>query len=189
MRPIAVLDACVLYPYHLRDFLIRLSISGNMYQPRWSDDIHEEWTRNLLMNRPELNKEALKRTVALMNRLPETLVRRDRYQYLIDQCVLPDPDDRHVLAAAIECDANFIITFNLRDFPAKILAENKIEAIHPDDFVLKLAEISPESVLFVLQEQVSSMKNSPMALHEFVETLRNLGLVKSMKIVDGVIKK
>ena len=79
MKPIAVLDLCVLYPYHLRDFLIHLFVSGGLYRPRWSDDIHIEWTRNLKKNRPELDEQALKRTVSLMNRLPETHIKKAEY--------------------------------------------------------------------------------------------------------------
>ncbi len=49
----AVYDACVLYPAPLRDFLIRLGLSGR-FRARWSAQIHEEWKRNLLLNRPDL---------------------------------------------------------------------------------------------------------------------------------------
>ena len=49
----AILDACVLYPAPLRDFFMRLAVS--LYQPKWTDDIHEEWIRNVLDDRPDLS--------------------------------------------------------------------------------------------------------------------------------------
>jgi hypothetical protein len=63
----AVYDACVLYPAPLRDFLIRLGLSGR-FRARWSAQIHDEWKRNLLLNRPDLTAEQLNRTSALMDR-------------------------------------------------------------------------------------------------------------------------
>jgi hypothetical protein len=54
------------------------------------------------------------------------------HEALIDGLVLPDPDDRHVLAAAIRCHASVILTFNERDFPADVLGSFGLEAQHPD---------------------------------------------------------
>lgn len=44
--PIAVYDACVLYPFHLRNILIQCAVDG-LVEARWTDDIHDDWTRNL----------------------------------------------------------------------------------------------------------------------------------------------
>ena len=181
MKPIAVLDSCVLYPYHLRDFLIHLFVSGELYRPRWSDDIHIEWTRNLKKNRPELDEEALKRTVYLMNRLPETGIRKDKYESLISECHLPDPNDNHVFAAAISCQATYIVTFNLKDFPNTLLSKKGITSIHPDEFVSLFMDASRDKIIQSLQQQVLSLKNPPMTMAQLKETLHNLGLKLSMK--------
>lgn len=70
----AVYDACVLYPAPLRDFLMWLGLSGR-FRARWSQTIHEEWKRNLLVNRPDLTKEQVDRTSNLMDRaIPDGLV-------------------------------------------------------------------------------------------------------------------
>ena len=183
MALVAILDACVLYPYHLRDFLIRLSIHGELYQARWTEDIHEEWTRNLLKNRPELDRKALQRTVELMNRLPNTLIKKEEYSSSISDIELPDENDRHVLAAAISAGANFIVTFNLKDFPAKSLNEFGVKAISPDDFVAMLAHSSLESIERTLLDQLVSLKNPPMSLSELKEKLASLGLKKSMELL------
>lgn len=100
----AVYDACVLYPAPLRDFLMWLALSGR-FRARWTADIHKEWKRNLLKNRPDLTLEQLDRTSMLMDRaIPDGEV--TGYEALIQGLSLPDADDRHVLAAAIRCNAS-----------------------------------------------------------------------------------
>ena len=137
----AVLDACVLYPAPLRDFLMRLALW--LYQPKWTEAIHDEWIRNVLGDRPELSQTRLERTRDLMNRNGgDCLVMG--YEALIPTLTLPDPGDRHVLAAAIIAKAPVIVTFNLSDFPAKALMPYQIRAIPPDDFAVSLYRSEPE---------------------------------------------
>lgn len=110
-----VYDACVLYPAPLRDLLMHLAVT-DLYRAKWSDAIHDEWTRNVLRDRPDLKAEQLQRTRNLMNaHVLDSLVAG--FEPLIPDITLPDPDDRHVLAAAIHCGADIIVTFNLKDFP------------------------------------------------------------------------
>ena len=99
-RFIVIFDACVLYPAPLRDFLMWLGLSG-LFRARWSTQIHEEWQRNLLKNRPDLTREQVNRTAELMDlAIPDALV--TGHEDLIAGLSLPDENDRHVLAAAIE---------------------------------------------------------------------------------------
>src|SRR3712207_4197022 len=94
-----VYDACVLYPAPLRDFLMRLALT-DLYRARWTDLIHDEWIRNVLASRPDLKLEDLERTRALMNTaVRDCLV--TGFEHLIPAIELPDPDDRHVVAAAM----------------------------------------------------------------------------------------
>ena len=87
----ALYDACVLYPAPLRDFLIRLGLSGR-FRARWSAQIHAEWKRNLLLNRSDLTVEQPNRTSDLMDRaIPDALV--TGHEDLIVGLTLPDPDD------------------------------------------------------------------------------------------------
>jgi hypothetical protein len=129
----AVFDACVLYPAPLRDFLMWLALSGR-FRARWTALIHDEWVRNLLRNRPELDPAQLQRTIDLMNKAaPDALV--PGHEDLIDSLTLPYADDRHVLAAAILCNASVNVTFNERGFPAAQLATFGIGVQHPDEFI------------------------------------------------------
>jgi len=139
MHCVVVDDACVLYPAPLRDLLMRLATTG-LFAARWTEQIHDEWTSNLLKKRPEL-AEAIPRTVELMGRaVPDALI--TGHEPLIQGLVLPDPDDRHVLAAAIRAGAQLIVTFNLKDFPADTLAVFGIEAVHPDTFLEQQFELN-----------------------------------------------
>ena len=121
-----IYDACVLYPAMLRNLLMQLTTT-EMFRARWTEQIHEEWMTNLLGQRPDLERDQLDRTRAAMDRVvPDCLV--TEYDPLIEGLELPDPNDRHVLAAAIRCNADAIITINLKDFPDESLKPYGIEA-------------------------------------------------------------
>lgn len=129
-----IYDACVLYPAPLRDFLMWQALT-DLFKARWTEQIHQEWIRNVLENRPDLTLSQLTRTKNLMNaNVRNCLV--TGYESLIPTLWLPDPNDRHVLAATIHCEADFIVTFNLKDFPSKLIEPLGVSAIHPDDFIL-----------------------------------------------------
>ena len=139
----AVVDACVLYSAFLRDLVMRLTVRF-VFQPVWSEDIHDEWIRNLLENRPELQREQLAQTRSLMDRYGRDCLAPD-YRHLIETLTLPDPNDRHVLAAAITSSSSLIVTYNLADFPPRTLALYEIEAQHPDLFLSALFRILPNN--------------------------------------------
>ncbi|MET3877355.1 PIN domain-containing protein [Chitinophaga sp. OAE865] len=111
---IAVLDANVLYPAPIRDILLHLA-DAKLFQPKWTDLIHDEWIRNLLINRPDIKSDSLKKArTAMESAFPDAHV--SSYESLIDEITLPDVDDRHVLAAAIKSRATIIVTNNVKDF-------------------------------------------------------------------------
>lgn len=178
----AVYDANVLYPAPLRDFLMWLGLSG-LYRARWTAQIHEEWKRNLLLNRPELTREQLDRTSDFMDRaIPDALV--TGYEALFPGLELPDMDDRHVLAAAIRCKAEVIITFNLKDFPKSILDSYDIEPMHPDDFIADLWDLDQAAVLHAAQSQIRSLKNPPLTAQEYLDMLQRQGLTHTSKLLS-----
>lgn len=120
MSKTVIYDACVLYPASLRSFLMWLGVH-ELVRPRWTERILDECFDNLLENRSDLEPEHLERTRRLMcEAIPDCLV--SGFESRIGVLSLPDPDDRHVLAAALEVDADFIATFNLRDFPDERLS-------------------------------------------------------------------
>jgi predicted nucleic acid-binding protein len=176
-----VYDACVLYPAPLRDLLMRLALT-DLYRARWSDQIHEEWMTAVLRNRPDLSRAQLERTRSLMNaHVRDALV--DGHQPLIPALELPDPDDRHVLAAAIKCGADLIITFNLNDFPDHALAGYGLGACHPDSFLVDQLNLDAERVCTAMRQHRSSLKNPPKTVEEYLVTLEEQGLSRFSEAV------
>jgi hypothetical protein len=175
----AVYDACVLYPAPLRDFLMWLGLSGR-FRARWSAQIHDEWKSNLLRNRPDLTIEQLDRTSALMDQaIPDALV--TGHEALTEGLTLPDPDDRHVVAAAIRCHASVIVTFNGRDFPADVLDSFGLEAQHPDVFAENLFDLDQAAVVAAAQRQRQQLKSPPMDVDRYLDILRKQGLTQTVK--------
>lgn len=122
-----VYDACVLYPASLRDLLVRLAEAG-LVRARWSAEILDEVFESLLAARPDLDPAKLAVTRELMcAAVRDCLV--TGHPELVDGLELPDPDDRHVLAAAIRCGAQVIVTNNIKDFPKAALQPHRIEAL------------------------------------------------------------
>jgi predicted nucleic acid-binding protein len=178
----AVYDANVLYPAPLRDLLMHLALTG-VYRARWTAQIHDEWKRNLLINRKDLTQAQLDRTSAAMDRaIPDALV--TGYEPLCAGLTLPDPDDRHILAAAIKGSASVIVTFNLKDFPSDALEPFEIEAVHPDDFIADLFDLDQAAVLEAVQAQRASLKNPPHTARELLDRLLIQGLTQSVKLLS-----
>ena len=165
----AVYDACVLYPAPLRDLLMHLALT-DLFRAKWSDRIHDEWTSNLLKNRPDLTAEQLTWTRSNMNaHVPDALV--TDFEELIPSLVLPDLDDRHVLAVAIHGRADVIVTKNLKHFPAAALTQYGIEAQHPDEFVVHLVDLAPDIVCEAVQRHRQSLRRPPKTVDEYLATL------------------
>lgn len=184
----AVFDACVLYPAPLRDFLMWLALT-DLFKARWTDQIHDEWIRNVLKNRSDLTFAQLTRTKNLMNQnVRDCLVMG--YEDLVNELELPDANDRHVLAAAIYCNAEVIVTFNLQDFPSHTLAVYGIEAQHPDEFIMQLIDVNPSAVCRAAASQRKTLKKPSRSSEEYLETLLRQGLTqtttKLWELRDGI---
>ena len=174
----ALYDSCVLYPAPLRDLLVHLGASG-LVHAKWTQRIHDEWMDALLINRPDLSRDRLLRTRDLMDRaVLNCLV--EGYEPLAASLVLPDPNDCHVLAAAVHCGADAIVTLNLKHFPQVALVPYGIEALHPDDFLIELMDDDLERVCIAARKQRLNLKNPPKSVAEFLAGLTAQGLHQSV---------
>ncbi len=178
MAFVVVYDASVLYPSTMRDLLIRIAQSG-LVQAKWSDDILDEMFAALRRQRPDLDPARLDRARSLMG----TAVRDWKvsgYAALIDTLKLPDPDDRHVLAAAIKARAQVIVTANLRDFPAADLSNWDIDPKSPDEFVRDQISLDRSRVFASVQQIADSWKNPPGTIEDVLDRLERSGLAISV---------
>ncbi len=186
MEPlVAVYDACVLYSSFLRDFLVWLAIHGRRQKKlrgKWTGRIHQEWIRAVLRNRRDLQRPALRRTARLLD---EHVAGCRVYQYRrwIPRLQLPDLDDRHVLAAALACVADVIVTQNVADFPAAVLNPFGVTAEPPDIFIRRLLEIGV--VVAAATEHRASMSRPAMSPGEYLDALRRNGLPDTADALVG----
>jgi PIN domain len=177
----ALFDACVLYPAPLRDLLIRTACTG-AYRARWTERIHEEWTHSLLANRPEL-EDQIGRSRALMDKaVPDCLIAG--YEALEGGLILPDDNDRHVLAAAIVGRADVIVTYNLKDFPPENLKPYGIEAQHPDDFLRHLYDINQPALLSAVRAQREALRKPPYTARELLDIFLERELASTVAVLE-----
>jgi len=171
----ALLDANVLYPAPLRDLFLQLAVT-DLFKTKWSADIHREWIEALLRNEPQRDRLALERTRDLMDKATrDSLIAG--YESLIPALSLPDPNDRHVLAAAIVGHCDVIVTQNLKDFPDAVLASFDIEAQHPDEFLSNHLNLAPGIFCSAVRKVRARLVHPPYTVEEYLETLTRQGLV------------
>ncbi len=169
--PVAVYDACVLYPFHLRNLLVQCAVD-RLVEARWTDEIHDEWIRNLAANAPVTPIDHLIAARDLMNAaLPNATV--TNYQAYISGITLPDPDDRHVVAAGVAAGASLIITWNIKDFPARELARHKLRKQIPDTLLMELYAAVPTLVIEATRKARANLRKSKVSGAEFVGALEH----------------
>lgn len=180
--PVAILDANVLYPAQLRDVLMRLAVN-DLLRAHWSEAICDEWMRNLVASRADITWDDVKRTQDLMDTaLPGACV--EGYEKHMADVSLPDPDDHHVLAAAIEADADYIVTNNLRDFPSRSLAPYEVTACSPDAFIMMLYKQAPEAVVGVVRALRASLSHPPQTPRQLLAHFRRSGLTRIADVLQ-----
>jgi predicted nucleic acid-binding protein len=180
---IALLDANVLYSAPVRDLLLHLA-DVELFIPKWTELIQDEWIRSLLSNRPELELKSLNAAKRAMNiAFPDANVKD--FQLLIEKIQLPDADDRHILAAAIHAKAHFIVTANMKHFPQKYLNNFSIQAIHPDDFVTQIFHQNRAVTIQGFNNQVAHLKHPPMTKENVLNSLDKCGLKKIVGLLWG----
>jgi len=157
---------------------MELAASG-LFRAKWTDRIHDEWISNVLKHRADLTSAQLTRTRDLMNRaVPDCLVKN--YEDLIDGLNLPDPDDRHVLAAAIAAASDAIVTFNLKDFPKDYLWSFNMEALHPDAFIHQQFGLDKASVLVAARRCRERLRTPARSADAYLDTLEKQGLPQTV---------
>lgn len=151
----------------------------DLYHAKWTEHIHQEWMRSLLKNRPDLSKEKVQKIREKMDlHVRDGLV--EGYEELIEGLTLPDPDDRHILAAAIRANAQTIVTFNLSDFPKHVTAKYEVDVQHPDEFLRHLIDLSPAKVIETVRETRLGLNNPPKTTVEYLSILEQQSLPRTV---------
>jgi predicted nucleic acid-binding protein len=173
----ALLDANVLYPAPVRDIFLQLA-QTDLFKAKWSQDIHREWIEALLRNEPHRDRSRLENTRNLMDRAVRDCLVTD-YQSLIPSLHLPDPDDRHVLAAAIVGRCDVIVTYNLKHFPESALSPFHIEVQHPDVFLSNHLHLAPGLFCGAIRKIRLRLTKSPFTEAEYISNLTRVGLTET----------
>jgi predicted nucleic acid-binding protein len=182
VTPTAVLDANVLYSATLRSVLLHLAVGG-CFHAHWSSKIHSEWRHAVERSLPETGRAYIARLQILMD-ICLPLASVQGFEPLVDGLMLPDSGDRHVLAAAIKCQATVIVTHNLRDFPGRTLAHFGLRAEAPDRFVCGLMDANAARVVSALQQDRARLNHPASTSAVYLAGLRTSGLKKSAKAVS-----
>jgi len=175
-----LLDACVLTPPILREILLGAAAEG-LFEPLWSARILEEWVR--ASHRIDGEEGALRARgdIALMRaRWPEAEIAG--WEGRARELYLPDPDDAHVLAAAIEGRADLILTLNIRDFPRRALAGHRLMREAPDPFLWALWADGETALTRVLNGVRSGTRASGRDPQDFRRLLKRAGLPRLAKL-------
>jgi predicted nucleic acid-binding protein len=168
----------VLYPAPLRDLLLELA-ACSLFRAKWSNEIHDEWIDGVLANRNDLNRQKLERTRSLMDdAVLDCLV--EGHMDLVPSLRLPDPNDRHVLAAAIHAGADAIITFNIKDFPQDTCGHYQLEVLHPDDFIRFQFDFDNAAVILAAKRCRSRLQYPAVGVADYLETLSKQRLPKTV---------
>jgi len=172
----AFLDANVLYSAAIHDICMEVALA-KMFRAKWSADVHREWVEAILRNRPELKRINLERTRDLMDKsIPSATV--TGYEHLVESIPLEkDPDDRHVVAAAIVGRCDIIVTYDLSHFPVDLLSDFGLEAQHPDAFLANHLDLEPGTFCSAVRTARVGKKNPPYTVEEYLSNLTEHGLV------------
>ncbi len=176
----AVLDACVLYPTVLREILSGVAARG-LYEPLWSDRIIREWTRATVKLGPVAQAQAEVEATLFCAAFPRGQLREQ--PSIEARLLLPDPNDVHVLAVAIAGHADCIVTFNAKDFPRHLLAEEGIARRDPDGLLWELWSFHPAPVSEVVRHVhavAERMAGAPIPLRSLLKRAQLPKLGKAM---------
>jgi predicted nucleic acid-binding protein len=165
---VAVLDANVLFPASLRDTLVRANERG-LYQMQWTIEILEEVRRNLVKTNRVTEAKAQRLINTLIAVFPHAFVNENYRRHI--PLLQNDPKDRHVLAAAIECQAQVIITSNVQDFPSEALLPYGIKVQTPDAFLISLFDDYPGEIIRLIIDQAANLRNPPKSLPQEIDNL------------------
>lgn len=174
-RYTALLDACVLHPMAMADALMSLASAG-LYAAKWSRTIEDEWIESIERRRPDLTGKLEYRRDQMREAVLDWEVQETAWRSVMGGLDLPDPDDVHVLAAALAGHADCIVTVNLRDFPIEVVGPLGIEIIHPDQFIVAQWDLDQLVAVAAFKRMRARWRKPEAAAEDFAAALERGGL-------------
>jgi len=187
----ALLDTCVLWPSKQRDFLLSLAVV-NLYRPLWSSAILDE------LQYCEIDKLTIKygvpqdEAVARAARLIETMrtyfddAEVQNWEPYDGTFGLTDPDDEHVVAAAVAGHAGALVTDNLKHFPQDKMPPG-IEVLAPSEFAANTVAVAPQRALEAVTVLTKRLRKPPVTTDEFLAVLRErYGMEEAVSLINDV---
>lgn len=162
----AIIDANVLYSAQLRDLAAEFAVH-DFFRPLWSNEILRETQVALDKYNPAAGKKFPRVCHELNSAFPDALV--SKFDHLVETLNCPDPNDNHVLAAAIVGEAGALVTFNVSDFPQDLLSFHGIEVRHPDDFLQDLVDLSPKQAVRAIGRLLASYSRPALRAFELAQ--------------------
>ena len=171
------LDTCVIYPDALRDILLGVAARG-CFEPLWSARVLEEWARAARKKNAEDSARLI--AVAMQAQFPRAMVAG--WDSIATRLVLPDPDDVHVLAAAIVGHADAIVTFNAQDFPRHVLAAEGVARRDPDGLLWEVWSHDAGPVIAAVDQAMERAEGPAVTRRAF---LKRAGLPRLGKAMEA----
>jgi hypothetical protein len=165
----------------MREVVLGVAEQG-LFEPRWSPRILEEWARAARKIGPEGETIARGEIAGIQTRFPRAEVKIP--QGIEARLWLPDPNDIHVLAAAVGCSADAVMTLNAKDFPRSELADEGLERVDPDGFLISLAARHPDAVQSVSEAVLAEARRLSGEPWEMRKLMRKARLPRLGKLLD-----
>ena len=173
-----VLDACVLFPVSVRKILLGVA-EKRLFTPLWSEKILDEWQFATAKSDKKLFDQTKVEILLLKSYWDESLIPKN--EEVENQLILPDMNDRHVLATAITGKAEILLTNNLRDFPSRVLGKYGIIPRSPDNFLLEIYYIFPDLITVLTKAAFESARECRLNITSEKLFLKRSGLLRLAK--------
>lgn len=168
-------DTNVLFPFSVMDLMLALT-EDSIHDIVWSERLLREWERVIVREQQRSTESAAAVTRAIRRFFADGEIPESAYAHLVEQMPGDDPDDRHHTAAALAAGADALITWNLADFPATVLAERGLRVLDPDTYLCELYRELPTEVSNTVIRLAGEKRNPPMTVHDAIARLTKAGL-------------
>jgi predicted nucleic acid-binding protein len=177
-----ICDANILFRFHISHILTFMAVR-RLINAKWTKEIQQEWLDNIAEKRPADLAGCKRRCSAMNSALPEAMV--TGYDYRISTIAFEDPDDRHVIAAALHVRASGIVTRDTAHFTPESMAPFGLKVVDPDELLVACHDWFPQDCIRTVEEARLSLTVTKPSLDQYLETLESQDLPEFVKRLRG----